>query len=164
MTRGLPRWTSILGAVVCLFSGCDDEGPVGGEAAAISGRWVYHAAELKGARVTCATSDVILTLHPFGSLRVDAGFSGTGFAFRMECTDGERSATLLFSDGTTVVNGEIDGGSVAFDFSAPDFLHTGTIAGGAMQGTVATRLDLSRTPLAGSGVVNLVGTWVAKRD
>ena len=163
MKRGLPGWTLLLLAISSL-AGCDDEGPVESGASAISGRWVYRAADLRGARVSCSTTEVVLTLHAFGTLRVDAGFSGTGFAFRMECTDGERSATLLFSDGTSVVHGEVDDRAVAFDFSAPDFLHTGTLSGGVMQGTVATRLDLSGTPLSGSGVVNLVGTWEAVRD
>lgn len=64
-------------------------------------------------------------------------------------------ATLLFTQGTSVVNGEIKDGVVAFDFADPDFIHTGTFA---------TRLDLSQSPLSVAGIVNLIGEWEAVRE
>ena len=147
-----------------LLSACDGN-PVGEDASNVSGRWIYRASELTGTEVTCSTSDVVLTLvRAPGSIRVDARFQGSAFAFSMECQGGDRSATLLFTGGTSVVNGEIEGGVVAFDFEAPDFIHTGTVVDGAMSGTVATRLDLSQSPLSEVGIVNLIGEWEAVRD
>jgi hypothetical protein len=146
------------------LSGCDGNPfDQGGEN--VSGRWIYRASELRGTEVVCSTSDVVLTLvRTPGSLNVDARFDGSAFPFQVECVQGNRSATLLFTDGTSVVNGEIEGGIVAFDFAAPDFIHTGTVVDGSMSGTVATRLDLSQSPLSQVGVVNLVGQWEAEKD
>lgn len=145
------------------FASCDLGGPFENPGSAISGRWVYRAVELRGATVTCSTTEVVLTLQAFGSLRVDAAFSGTGSSFRMDCSSGGRSTTLFFTDGTSVLNGQEEDGVVSFDFSSPDFLHTGLLTDGTMEGTVATRLDLTGTPLGEAGVVNLVGSWAAVR-
>ena len=82
----------------------------------------------------------------------------------MECRRDDRTATLLFTQGASVVNGEIDDGIVAFDFEAPDFIHTGSVTEDSMGGTVATRLDLTQTSLSDAGIVNLIGEWTAVRD
>lgn len=161
---GSRRWIGLL-VILCGFPGCDGSGGTGTPGPNVSGRWVYRAMELNGTQVSCSTSPVVLTLVRIpGSLRVDARFSGSAFAFQVECVQGERTVILRFSNGTSVVNGEIQDGLVAFDFGSPDFIHTGTLANGSMGGTVATRLDLSGTPLSGVGVVNLVGEWEAVRD
>lgn len=147
-----------------LFPGCDGN-PLDVGGPNLSGRWIYQATELRGTAVVCETSEVILTLvRTPGSLRVDARFDGSAFPFRVECRQGDRTATLLFTDGTSVLNGEIVEDVVAFDFGFPDFLHTGTIGDESMQGVVATRLDLSQSSLSQVGAVNLVGEWVAVRD
>jgi hypothetical protein len=144
---------------------CEDGNPLDVGGPNVSGRWIYRATELRGTEVVCETSEVILTLvRTPASLRVDARFDGSAFSFRMECRQGDRTATLLFTEGTSVLNGEIEEGVVAFDFAFPDFLHTGTIGEGSMGGTVATRLDLSQSPLSQVGSVNLVGEWTAVRD
>lgn len=154
---------ALLGLV--LLSACEDGNPVTEGGPNISGRWVYHASELRGTEVVCETSDVVLTLvRAPGSLNVDARFDGSVFSFRLECRRGDQTATLLFTDGTSVVNGEVLDGVVGFDFSFPDFLHTGTVDGDVMSGIVATRLDLSQSPLSQVGTVNLVGEWTAVRD
>ncbi|HEY7472513.1 MAG TPA: hypothetical protein VIE68_09220 [Gemmatimonadota bacterium] len=147
-----------------LLSGCDGNPfDQGGEN--VSGRWIYRATELRGTEVVCTTTDVVLTLvRTPGSLNLDARFDGSAFPFQVECVQGDRTATLLFTEGTTVVNGEIEAGVVAFDFEKPDFIHTGTVVDGSMSGTVATRLDLSQSPLSQVGVVNLVGQWEAVKD
>lgn len=150
---------------LCAIAGCDGDGGTGTPGPNVAGRWIYRAVDLHGTQVSCSTSQVVLTLVRIpGSLRLDARFDGSAFAFRLECRQGERSATILFTDGTSVVNGEIRDDVVAFDFGFPDFLHTGTLGDGSMSGTVATRLDLSGTPLSEVGIVNLVGEWEAVRD
>lgn len=151
--------------ILCGLPGCDGSGGTGTPGPNVAGRWVYRAMELNGTQVSCSTSPVILSLVRIpGSLRVDARFSGSAFAFQVECVQADRRIILQFTNGTSVVNGEIQDGLVAFDFGSPDFIHTGTLADGAMGGTVATRLDLTGTPLSGLGVVNLVGVWEAVRD
>jgi hypothetical protein len=151
-------------ALLAYLTACDDDGPVGGDDD-VSGRWLYRAVELRGTEVTCSTSEVVLTLvRTPGSIGVDARFDGSAFAFSMDCERGEQTARLMFTGGTSVVNGEIEDGFVAFDFVAPDFIHTGTVDGGVMSGTVATRLDLSQSPLSQVGIVNLIGEWEAVRD
>lgn len=152
----------VVGSVVLLA--CDGNPVVEGEPN-MTGRWIYHASELRGTEVTCETTDVVLNLVRIpATLRLDAQFDGSAFSFRMECRQGDRTATLLFTDGTDVMNGEVLDGVVGFDFEFPDFIHTGEIDEDVMSGTVATRLDLSQTPLSQVGTVNLVGEWVAVRD
>lgn len=149
--------------VFCSLLACDGN-PVGDDASNVTGRWIYRASALTGTEVTCTTSEIVLTLvRAPGSIRVDSRFGGSTFVFQMECRRGERTATLLFG-GTPVVNGEVEEGVVAFDFVAPDFIHTGTVAGESMSGTVATRLDLRQSPLSEVGIVNLIGQWEAVRD
>ena len=158
------RIPCLLCALLALLASCDDDGPVGGDDQ-LTGRWVYRAVDLKGTEVTCSTSDVVLALvRTPGSIDVDARFDGSAFAFSMDCRRGEQTARLMFTGGTSVVNGEVEDGAVAFDFVAPDFIHTGTIGGDVMSGTVATRLDLSQSPLSQVGIVNLIGEWEAVRD
>lgn len=142
---------------------CESEGPSGVDGASVNGRWIYVASEMTGTQVTCSTTEVTITLVQSPSLQVDAVFEGTTFNFQVECSRGEQTATLLFTEGTTIENGEIDDGRVSFDFASPDFLHTGTLEGSTMSGTLATRLDLSDTPISNVGEVNLVGTWQAVR-
>lgn len=143
---------------------CDDD-VVGNDPSNVAGRWVYQAAELTGPEVTCTTSEIVLTLvRAPGSIRLDSRFAGSAFAFTMECRRDERTVTLLFSEGASVVNGQIDEGLVAFDFEAPDFIHTGEVTEDSMGGTVATRLDLTQSSLSDAGVVNLIGQWSAVRD
>ena len=143
---------------------CDDD-VISGDPSNVAGRWVYRATELTGPEVTCSTSDVVLTLvRAPGSIQVDSRFDGSAFAFTMECRRDDRTATLLFTAGASVVNGEIDDGLVAFDFAAPDFIHTGAVTADSMGGTVATRLDLTQSSLSDAGVVNLIGEWTAVRD
>jgi len=161
---GTIRRFALLVALPVLLAACDDDGPVGGDED-VSGRWLYRAMELRGTEVTCSTSEVVLTLvRTPGSIGVDARFVGSAFAFSIECERGEQTARLMFTGGTSVVNGEIEDGLVAFDFVAPDFIHTGTIGDAVMSGTVATRLDLSQSPLSQVGTVNLIGEWEAVRD
>ena len=62
-----------------------------------------------------------------------------------------------------IAEGEIEDGVLAFDFGFPDFLHTGVFGEDSMGGTVATRLDLTQSPLSQVGMVNLVGEWIAVR-
>ena len=143
---------------------CDDD-VVGDDPSNVAGRWVYEASELTGPEVTCTTSEVVLTLvRAPGSIRLDSRFEGSAFSFTMECRRDDRTATLLFTEGASVVNGEIEEGLVAFDFIAPDFIHTGTVTEDSMGGTVATRLDLTQSPLSEAGIVNLIGEWTAVRD
>ena len=143
---------------------CDDD-VVGNDPSNVAGRWVYQAAELTGPEVTCTTSEIVLTLvRAPGSIRLDSRFAGSAFAFTMECRRDDRTATLLFTEGASVVNGEIDEGLVAFDFEAPDFIHTGEVTEDSMGGIVATRLDLTQSSLSDAGVVNLIGEWSAVRD
>lgn len=143
---------------------CDDD-VVGDDPSNVAGRWVYEASELTGPEVTCTTSEVVLTLvRAPGSIRLDSRFEGSAFSFTMQCRRDDRTATLLFTEGASVVNGEIEEGLVAFDFIAPDFIHTGTVTEDSMGGTVATRLDLRQSPLSEAGIVNLIGEWTAVRD
>lgn len=164
MNPGNVRRIALLVALPAFLAACDDDGPVGGDED-VSGRWLYRAMELRGTEVTCFTSEVVLTLvRTPGSIAVDARFDGSAFAFSIECERGEQTARLMFTGGTSVVNGEIEDGLVAFDFVAPDFIHTGTVSDGVMSGTVATRLDLGQSPLSQVGIVNLIGEWEAVRD
>ena len=143
---------------------CDDD-VVGNDPSNVAGRWVYQAAELTGPEVTCTTSEIVLTLvRAPGSIRLDSRFAGSAFALTMVCRRDYRTATLLFTEGASVVNGEIDEGLVAFDFEAPDFIHTGEVTEDSMGGIVATRLDLTQSSLSDAGVVNLIGEWSAVRD
>ena len=143
---------------------CDDN-TVENDPSNVAGRWVYRALELTGPEVTCSTSDVVLTLvRAPGSIRLDSRFEGSAFAFTMECRRDDRTATILFTEGASVVNGEIDAGLVAFDFEAPDFIHTGEVTQDSMGGIVATRLDLTQSSLSDAGIVNLIGEWTAVRD
>ena len=155
---------ALLAITLLGFPSCDDD-VVGDDPSNVAGRWVYQASELTGPEVTCTTSDVVLTLVRVpGSIRLDSRFDGSAFAFTMDCRREDRTATLLFTEGASVVNGEIDEGVVAFDFEAPDFIHTGAVTEDSMGGTVATRLDLSQTSLSDAGIVNLIGEWTAVRD
>lgn len=161
---GLPRLTILLAIFLLVLPSCDDN-TVEGDPSNVAGRWVYRALELTGPEVTCSTSDVVLTLvRAPGSIRLDSRFEGSAFAFTMECRRDDRTATLLFTAGASVVNGEIDGGLVAFDFEAPDFIHTGSVIEDSMGGFVATRLDLTQSSLSDAGIVNLIGEWTAVRD
>ena len=156
----LPACVVLLGSL----SACDGN-PFDQGADNVSGRWNYRATELRGTEVVCTTSNILLTLiQTPGSLNVDARFNGSAFPFQMECREGERTATLLFTEGMSVVNGEVEDGVVAFDFTDPDFIHTGTVSDDVMSGTIATRLDLTQTPLSTVGVVNLFGQWEAVRE
>ena len=160
------RWgrAVLLAISVLALPSCDDD-LVGNDASNVAGRWVYQAAELTGPQVTCTTSEIVLTLvRAPGSIRLDSRFQGSAFAFTMECRRDDRTATLLFTEGASVVNGEIDEGLVAFDFEAPDFIHTGEVTEDSMGGIVATRLDLTQSSLSDAGVVNLIGEWTAVRD
>ena len=149
--------------IFLLVPACDGN-PVTEGGPNLSGRWIYRATDLRGTEVTCETSDVVLSLiQSPGSLQVDGRFDGSAFSFEVECTQGNRTATLLFTDGTDVLNGEIEDGVVAFDFGFPDFLHTGVIGEDSMGGTVAIRLDLTQSPLSQVGTVNLIGEWIAVR-
>ena len=164
-TGGSSRRIMRLLALLCAIPGCDGDGGTGTPGPNVAGRWVYRAVDLHGTQVSCSTSDVVLTLVRIpGSLRVDARFDGSAFAFQLNCSQEQRTARLQFNNGTSVLNGEIQGDIVAFDFGFPDFIHTGTLADGSMSGTVATRLDLSGTPLSEVGIINLVGQWEAERD
>lgn len=164
MNLGPARSSTLLVALLAVLSACDDDGPVGGDED-VSGRWLYRAMELRGTEVTCSTSEVVLTLvRTPGSIGLDARFDGSAVAFSMDCERGDQTARLIFTGGTPVVNGEIEDGFVAFDFVDPDFIHTGTITDEVMSGTVATRLDLSQSPLSQVGIVNLIGEWEAVRD
>lgn len=163
--RALRAGRAVLLAIsVLALPSCDDD-VVGNDPSNVAGRWVYQAAELTGPQVTCTTSEIVLTLvRAPGSIRLDSRFEGSAFAFTMECRRDDRTATLLFTEGASVVNGEIDEGLVAFDFEAPDFIHTGEVTEDSMGGIVATRLDLSQSSLSDAGVVNLIGEWTAVRD
>ena len=157
------RWfllaISLLGA-----PSCDDDTLVD-DPSNVAGRWLYRASELTGPEVTCSTSEMVLTLiRAPGSIRLDSRFEGSAFAFTMECRRDDRSAVLLFTEGASVVNGEIDEGLVAFDFEGPDFIHTGSVTEDSMGGIVATRLDLTQSSLSDAGIVNLIGEWTAVRD
>ena len=99
-----------------------------------------------------------------GSIGIDARFNGSASGFSLDCERGDQTARLTFAGGSSVVNGEIEDGFVAFDFVAPDFIHTGTIGDEMMTGTVATRLDHTQSPLSQVGIVNLIGEWEAVRD
>lgn len=160
----LPRLTVLLAIFLLGLPSCDDN-TVEGDPSNVAGRWVYRALELTGPEVTCSSSDVVLTLvRAPGSIRLDSRFEGSAFAFTLECRRDDRTATLLFTAGASVVNGEIDGGLVAFDFEAPDFIHTGSVTEDSMGGIVATRLDLTQSSLSDAGIVNLIGEWTAVRD
>ena len=153
-----------LGFLVFLLVPACDGNPVTEGGPNLSGRWIYRATELRGTEVTCETSDVVLNLvQSPGSLQVDGRFDGSAFSFEVECTQGDRTATLLFTEGAEVLNGEIEDGIVAFDFGSPDFLHTGVIGEDSMGGTVAIRLDLTQSPLSQVGMANLIGEWIAVR-
>jgi hypothetical protein len=157
-------WITLLAISFLGLPSCDDD-VITNDPSNVAGRWVYQATELTGPDVTCTTSDVVLTLvRAPGSIRLDSRFDGSAFAFTMECRSDDRTATLLFTEGASVVNGEVDEGVVAFDFEAPDFIHTGSIIQDSMGGTVATRLDLTQSSLSDVGVVNLIGEWTAVRD
>ena len=159
-----PRRWILLAISLLLLPSCDDN-TVENDPSNVAGRWVYRALELTGPEVTCSTSEVVLTLvRAPGSIRLDSRFEGSAFSFTMECRRDDRTATLLFNEGASVVNGEIDEGLVAFDFEAPDFIHTGEVAEDSMGGTVATRLDLTQSSLSDAGIVNLIGEWTAVRD
>jgi hypothetical protein len=162
-STGRRAWVLLAISVLTLPS-CDDN-TVENDPSNVAGRWVYRALELTGPEVTCSTSEVVLTLvRAPGSIRLDSRFDGSAFAFTMECRRDDRTATLLFTEGASVVNGEINEGLVAFDFEAPDFIHTGEITADSMGGTVATRLDLTQSSLSDAGIVNLIGEWTAVRD
>src|SRR5688572_33438810 len=155
-SRSCKGLAGLLAITLLGLPSCDDD-LVGDDASNVAGRWVYQASELTGPEVTCSTSEVVLTLvRAPGSIRLDARFEGSAFSFTMECRRDDRTATLLFTQGASVVNGEIDEGVVAFDFEAPDFIHTGEVIEDSMGGPVATRLDLPHSPLSDAAGVNLV--------
>lgn len=163
-SRSCKGMAGLLAITLLALPSCDDD-VVGDDPSNVAGRWVYQASELIGPEVTCTTSDVVLTLvRAPGSIRLDSRFEGSAFAFTMVCQRDDRTATLLFTEGASVENGEIDDGLVAFDFAAPDFIHTGAVTEDSMGGTVATRLDLTQSSLSDAGVVNLIGEWTAVRD
>lgn len=56
-----------------------------------------------------------------------------------------------------IVNGEIAGTDVDFDFDGPDWHHTGSISGNSMTGQATAIFELS------SGSVVLRGSWSAAR-
>lgn len=163
--RSRTRGCRILLAISLLALPSCDDNTVENDPSNVAGRWVYRASELTGPEVTCSTSEVVLTLvRAPGSIRLDSRFEGSAFAFTMECRRDDRTATLLFTAGASISNGEIDHGLVAFDFEDPDFIHTGEVTEDSMGGTVATRLDLTQSSLSDAGIVNLIGEWTAVRE
>lgn len=160
-----PICRSLALAFLAAVAGCDDDGSLGPDSIPrLTGQWVYTAPALEGVAVTCSTTPTRMNLVQTGALEVDARFTGDILNFEIECRREGRSTALFFPEGSDVLNGELEDDRVAFDFEDPDFLHTGTIEGDRMSGTVATRLDLSGTILGDLGTVDLVGNWEAVRQ
>jgi hypothetical protein len=66
-----------------------------------------------------------------------------------------------FSDGPysgTIVNGSVNGTSVAFDFDTSDWHQGGTVSGNSMNGTVTIQLQVDTSQL------ELGGNWSAAKS
>jgi hypothetical protein len=85
-------------------------------------------------------------------------FTGSYGPGTLTCLAGGESGSFNFNG--TIVNGTVDGSSVAFDLDTQDLHHTGTINGNSMSGTARWTFDLG----AGTGVVVLNGNWPAAKQ
>lgn len=150
-------------AILVLGAACEEDDPSGPDGIPVlGGRWTYEAS-FAGTGITCTLPRADVLIDPVvGDTRFDARFAGTISSFDISCEREGRRATLRF--GTTgIVNGLLRGDQIAFDFETPDLLHTGTVVGDRMEGTIAVRLDLTQTPLDVTDTLNLTGDWEADR-
>lgn len=169
-TAGL--WITALLMIAGSVVGCDDDDdddggpPTGIEAQAdLDGRWRYRATDLAGPEVVCETSEFELELRRSGrTFSADETFTGHTGTFRLDCRHENEEDDVFTAQRTDVLNGEVVGDRVAFDFADPNLLHVGTIEGSTMSGTVAARLDLSGTAFGEVDTANVVGTWEAVRE
>lgn len=150
-------------AILVLGAACDEDDPSGPEGVPVlGGRWSYEAS-FAGTGVVCTLPRADILIDPVvGDTRFDARFEGTISSFDIACEREGRRATLRFG-ATGIVNGLLRGDQIAFDIETPDLLHTGTVVGDRMEGTVAVRLDLTQTPLDVTDTLNLTGDWEAQR-
>lgn len=146
-------------AIAGVTAGCSGGDSMTGPAAGtnVGGNWTYAAPNMTGTlsggiTVVCSFSSVAVSLSQTGST-----FSGSTTGGSFTCSAGG------VSDGGTfgrriVVNGEISGSGVEFDFDGPDWHHTGQVSGNSMTGQATAIIE------TGSGSVVLRGSWSAARN
>lgn len=144
----------ILGSLV----GCggDSMGPEGTSLPQVGGSWTYAAPNMTGtlsggASVTCSFSNVPITISQTGSTFTGSTNGGSFICSAVGVSDGGTFGSRI------VVNGELDGSDVEFDFDGPDWHHTGSINGNSMSGQATAIIE------TGSGSVVLRGSWSAAR-
>lgn len=148
----------LLGALTMAACGGDSmTGPSGtsGGSTNLSGSWTYAAPNMTGTiqgfTVSCRFSNVPLSITQTGET-----FTGSTDGGSFSCSLGGQSDGGTFGS-RIIVNGEVDGTSVEFDFDSPDWHHTGQISGNSMTGQATAILELS------TGSVVLRGGWSAAR-
>lgn len=153
-----PGALPLLGTLVFAACGGDSmTGPPGsaGPSPNLTGVWTYAAPNMTGTiqgfTVTCRFSNVPMSITQTGDT-----FTGSTDGGSFLCSLGGQSDGGNFG-GRIVVNGEVDGTSVEFDFDSADWHHTGQISGNSMSGQATAILELS------TGSVVLRGGWSAAR-
>lgn len=140
-----------IGSVAC--GGDSMTGLAGG--ASLTGSWTYAAPNMtgtiQGLTVVCSFSNVPLSITQTGQ-----AFTGSTSGGSFSCSIGGQSDGGTFGS-RIIVNGEVDGTGVEFDFDSPDWHHTGQVNGNSMTGQVTSILELS------TGSVVLRGGWSAAR-
>ena len=156
MTKRAQRLFGAL--IIVAFAACSGDsmtGPGGNGPPSVAGDWTYAATNmvgnLSGFSIVCSFSNVPMSITQSGST-----FSGRTTGGDFVCSSAGITDGGIFGD-RIVVNGELSGGDVEFDFDGPDWHHTGTITGSSMSGTAIAILEIS------SGSVVLRGNWSAAR-
>jgi len=146
--------TLVLALATALTAGCSGDaatGPTGPITPQIGGAWTYSASNVAGGGASCTISNLRLSITPSGTT-----FSGTYSGGVLVCTGNGQTVTLGPFQGI-VVNGTINGTSIAFDLDTQDWRNVGTVGGSSMSGQVTVRLDF------GQGPITLRGNWAAAR-
>lgn len=142
----------LLTGAICASAACSGDA-TGPEAPSLSGRWTFNASNMSGSGMSCNLSAVALNISQQGNT-----FTGTYSGGRLTCTAGGQVLTQDWGSGT-VVNGSVNGNSIAFDFDTSDYRQTGTLSGNSISGNGVWREDLG----APYGVVTLNGSFSAAR-
>jgi autotransporter translocation and assembly factor TamB len=136
------------------IASCGGDGPTAVDPVTLNGSWSASFTNMSGSGASCHTSSVTATLTTSGNT-----FTGTYGSGTMTCAAAGQSESWPFPSGA-IVNGTINGNTVAFDLDTPDQHQAGTVSGTSMSGTATWKFNLG----APYGEVTLAGNWSATKQ
>ena len=119
----------------------------------VGGAWRIKFSNMSGTGATCNTNSADLTLTHSSA----TAFGGTYGPVIVTCVAGADEFSGTFQG--TVVNGTVNGSSVAFDLDTPDVHQTGTVSGSSMSGSAHWIVNAP-----GGGTLTGSGTWSATKQ